>query len=100
MKWPKWAKSLDEVGWPVVWKTPAEVYAMYGKPETDGVICKYSLGWSGACGKPTKGGDFCPEHAKMECFCGSPATQSCPISGSLVCGAPLCGLHTKCVPRC
>lgn len=63
-------------------------------PMPKSVPCKFDNSWAGKCGKPSDNG-WCSKHESLKCVsCGEKAVKSCDSTGSLVCGAPLCGSCT------
>lgn len=58
----------------------------------DSRCCGYDEPWRGECGRPADESGLCPSHKEKKCVvCGQQAAYGCPVSGSLTCGAPLCG---------
>lgn len=54
--------------------------------------CNFHIAWVGKCkAKVVEGTDYCEDHTVGCEVCGAQATDSCDHTGSLVCGAPLCG---------
>jgi len=54
--------------------------------------CIFIKAWIGKCKNKTIDSErYCKEHIDMVCCsCGKKATQECPETSALVCGAPLC----------
>lgn len=56
--------------------------------------CVRDVSWVGVCGRSAEGDPpLCPKHADDKCWCGSPAVKDCEVTGSFVCGRPLCAEH-------
>lgn len=52
-------------------------------------MCGFLEAWVGRCTNTAP----CVKHTTQTCWCGKQATRNCDVTGTLVCGAPLCAEH-------